>query len=171
MSIDRHSGEVIDVAKNTSGELCAGPLNPDCDPVKGLSRIPWRPDCVAAAIGLMHMSAHGRLVEVCGREVKRLYFGPCPTGEEPYVRGDGEPFCTEALHGVSQNGNALVAVGTNGLSIVGEKGLIRREPLPASKAYGPFEISFGADIIFIWKDASRRDPMIDQAFLVPRQRP
>ena len=29
-----------------------------------------------AAIGLVHFFPHGRIVEVCGNEVKRLYFEP-----------------------------------------------------------------------------------------------
>lgn len=30
--------------------------------------------CLVAAIGLVHFSAHGRLVEVCGNRIRRLYF-------------------------------------------------------------------------------------------------
>jgi hypothetical protein len=36
--IDRRSGGVETIERNTTGGLCDGPLNTDCDPVQGLRR-------------------------------------------------------------------------------------------------------------------------------------
>lgn len=70
----RRTGKVTVIEKNSTGDLCGGPLNASCDPVNGIADEPWRPDCVAIAIGLVHFSPHGRIVEVCRDEVRRVYF-------------------------------------------------------------------------------------------------
>src|SRR6185437_3906330 len=72
--IHRQTGDVIVVQRNASGELCGGPLNTDCDPVNGIISDPWAEDCVVLSIGLVHFAPHGRIDEVCGDRVKRLYF-------------------------------------------------------------------------------------------------
>jgi len=52
--IDRRSGNVTQVERNTAGGLCGGPLNSACDPVNGITAVPWNPDCIVAAVGLVH---------------------------------------------------------------------------------------------------------------------
>jgi hypothetical protein len=64
------------VEKTSSNDLCSGPLNTGCDPVNGIAIEPWKPDCVTIAIGLVHLMAHGRLVEVCGDNMRTLYSKP-----------------------------------------------------------------------------------------------
>ena len=64
--INRKTGKIVVVERNISGALCGGPLNSACDPVNGIAPEPWRPNCLAVAIGLVHMLTHGSVVEVCG---------------------------------------------------------------------------------------------------------
>src|SRR5262249_29218718 len=90
--IDRRTGAVTTVESNASGELCGGPLNSDCDPVTAMVASPFGRDCVIAAVGLLHLTSHGRLVEVCGASVRRLFARPY--GEQRPWRGHkmNEPF-------------------------------------------------------------------------------
>jgi hypothetical protein len=74
--IDRRTGVVASIDRNTTGDLCGGPLNPECDPVTGITDVPWKPSCVAVAIGLVHFLPHGRMVEMCGEDVQSVYFKP-----------------------------------------------------------------------------------------------
>lgn len=170
MSIDRQSGEVVDIARNTSGELCGGPLNPYCDPVNALAPIPWKPDCAVAAIGLIHFAPHGRLAEICGGRVERLYVGPCPYPSDPLsAYSDGEPYCTEAFYGVAPHDGSLMSVGTSGISIVAEDGTAQTQPLPAFRNFGPFEVSFGRDVVLVYNKAGGRNAITPETpLLVPR---
>lgn len=146
--IDRRTGEVAVPQRNVSGDLCGGPLNPDCDPVAGLAPAVEKSGCVVAAVGLRHMGAHGRIVEICGDRVERLYTGPCPDDlpKEQLMRTgtDGERLCTEPFSGVMQKGRALVAVSAGGLSTISEPGVAVRAPLPMFADYGPFAVSFNS---------------------------
>jgi hypothetical protein len=97
------TGAVKVSERNATGKLCGGPLNTDCDPVHAIVTEPWKPSCVVAAIGLIHIEPHGRLVEVCGDRVRRLLFRPY--GERS-TRGIGltsgidEPRSTVAFFGI-----------------------------------------------------------------------
>lgn len=84
--IDRRSGKITVLERNSTGELCGGPLNTECDPVTAIAADPWKPGCFVAAIGLVHFSPQGRLVEVCGNQVERLYFRPYGTARPPQSR-------------------------------------------------------------------------------------
>jgi len=156
--IDRRTGKVTVVEKNASGELCGGPLNTDCDPVNGIAIVPWKPSCVAAAIGLVHFSPHGRIVEICGDDVRRLYF---KAHESPPIRGlrsspnreeeeqaelkrTGEPRETVAFFGLARVKDELWASGIDGLYRVAGEQAVTTEPLPRFKAIG--NVSVGYDL-------------------------
>ncbi|MBP7701854.1 MAG: hypothetical protein KA098_04565 [Phenylobacterium sp.] len=138
--IDRTTGQVVIIARNAKGDLCGGPLNTDCDPVTGIAQEPGKPDCIVAAIGLIHMMSRGRLVEVCGERVRLLYQPRCP-GSTP-TPGEGDWFCSTAFFGLGRREDTLVALGVDGLHMIkGEVATTR--PLPSFKAYGAFKIAFG----------------------------
>ncbi|CCD95127.1 exported hypothetical protein [Bradyrhizobium sp. ORS 375] len=59
----------------------------DDEPIHGIVSIPWKPDCVAIAVGLIHMVASGRIMEVCDRSVRVLYERRVP--EETVRNADG----------------------------------------------------------------------------------
>lgn len=159
--IDRRTGQVMVLESNVSGGLCGGPLNPDCDPVNGVAAAPWKPGCVVAAIGLVHMRARGRVVEICGDQVNRVHLGPCPS-DRPEDRTkarakDDEPACTEAFFGLIQHGESLMAVGTGGLTALGRTGLTERTPLPIFRDYGPFAVNFDhPEVVLVRSSANQR---------------
>lgn len=72
--IDLQTGAVSDIERRDTKELCAGPLNSDCDPVTGVIPDAHNKDCVFAAVGLVHMmSSHGSILRVCGEDVSVVF--------------------------------------------------------------------------------------------------
>ncbi|MBP2161266.1 MULTISPECIES: hypothetical protein [Asticcacaulis] len=140
-AIDRRTGK-IRLIENEDGELCGGLLNTECDPVNGLAAVPWRPDCVAAAIGLVHMMAHGRIATVCGASIKTLYSKPFgDKSPNPDLKPE-DAYMTVPFFGLTAVGDRLLAVGGDGLYTIGETGAPEFEAMPAFKKAGPFRISF-----------------------------
>jgi len=130
--IDRRSGQVQTIEENATGELCDGPLNTGCDPVQGLADIPWRPNCIVAAVGLIHLLAHGRLTKVCPDGIEQLYAATEGEFEDPErareaARGG---YGSIAFFGVAATGNGLLAVGHNGLHRLAADGTTSHVPLP-----------------------------------------
>lgn len=134
--VDRRTGQVTIIERRDTGEICDGPLNTDCDPVNGLAPEPWKPGCVAVAIGLIHMNGSGRIVEVCDGQVRRLYETPC-VREPP-----AEPGCSEPYFGLVQMGDALWAVGAGAILVLDRTSAAKQTPLPPFTRYGPFSVNF-----------------------------
>lgn len=132
MRIDRRSGRVTRIERNATGALCGGPLNTNCDPVHGLANIPWRPNCLAAAIGLIHFMSHGRLAMVCDDRVEQLYPEvPGASGQRGRAEEDDEddPGST-AFFGLAAIGNELLTIGDDSLHRVRSDGSATVTPLP-----------------------------------------
>lgn len=158
--IDRRDGQVATIERNQSGELCGGPLNTSCDPVNGVAVSPWKPSCVVAAVGLVHMMAHGRIVEVCGTEVRRLYFKPLDPQPPQGALEDGEPSSTIAFFGLAHGGHALWAIGIDGLyRFTGPQSPDFR-PLPKFQNRGGYWVSFDVPgIALVMTDVNQRASM------------
>lgn len=140
--ITRTDGTVESIEENRSGDLCGGPLNTACDPVNGIVVAPWNPSCVVAAIGLVHFMAHGRIIEVCGKDVQRLYFkalDPQPPGG---TLDDGEPSSTIPFFGLNRTNSTLWAVGVDGLYRFDGKRAPEFRPLPDFEKKGGYWVSF-----------------------------
>ena len=71
--VDLRTGVISDVERRDTKELCAGPLNSSCDPVTGVIPDPQNKDCILAAVGLVHMLEHGRILRVCGKDVSLVF--------------------------------------------------------------------------------------------------
>lgn len=71
--VDLRTGIVSDIERRDTKELCAGPLNSDCDPVTGVIPDPLNKDCILAAVGLAHLASHGRILRVCGKDVYLIF--------------------------------------------------------------------------------------------------
>lgn len=140
--IDRSDGQVATIERNQSGELCGGPLNTSCDPVNGVAVSPWKPSCVVAAVGLVHMMAHGRIVEVCGREVRRLYYKPLDPQPPRGTLDDGEPSSTVAFFGLAHGDHELWAIGVDGLYRFTGPQSPEFRPLPKFQNKGGYSVSF-----------------------------
>jgi hypothetical protein len=139
--IDRRTGRVEDLRSAIGGGLCAGPLNPDCDPVTALAPMPGKPRCIAASIGLVHMLSHGRIIEICDRAVRRLYLKAQP-GEWGQKIKDGEPVASVPFFGLVANDAELWALGTNGIHRIDADGAAKVTPLPALRPVGNLLVSF-----------------------------
>lgn len=140
--ITRGEGKMEVVEKNRSGELCGGPLNTGCDPVNGIVASPSKPSCVMAAIGLVHVISHGRIVEVCDKTVRRLYFKP-DAPQPPYGKLDeGEPANTIAFFGLTRVGDTVWALGTDGLYRFDGESSPQFRPLPKFENRGGYQVSF-----------------------------
>jgi hypothetical protein len=140
--IDRGSGKITAIERNATGELCGGPLNASCDPVNGIASEPWKPGCIAAAIGLVHFHPHGRVIEVCGDQVERLYYKPYGDKPSGGSRKTDEPFSTVAFFGLTREGDTLWAVGIDGIYHIGPGGTAHFGPLPSFKEIGGIRVSF-----------------------------
>jgi hypothetical protein len=140
--IDRRLGTVTTIEGNRTGSLCGGPLNTKCDPVTGLTAAPWTKGCVVAAVGLAHLSEHGRLVEICGDQVERLYYRrqgrPVDSGQDEVDdRGD-----TTAFSSLVRTNDSLWAAGSDGIYRVRKRGAVEYVPLPKFQKIDGIEVSF-----------------------------
>lgn len=147
--VDRESGVVRKIERNATGDLCGGPLNTACDPVHGIAVIPWKPDCVAAAIGLVHMFARGRIAEICGEKVEQMLALPSDRHADApgaAVGGHGAvPF-----FGIVGAGETLLAAGADGLYRLGPKGLVERRPWPRFEEIDGLLVSFALpDVVLV----------------------
>ncbi len=126
-------GRVARIAERGGG-TCAGLVDEECHPIHGLAPVPWKPGCIAAAIGLVHMfMSEGRLVEVCGDQMRELL--RVPLSNEP--QGPAVAF-----FGLTAMGGSLVAVAGEGVYRVRERE-VRREALPTFREVGAFRVSIG----------------------------
>lgn len=168
--IDRQTGKV-DAIDRRGHELCSGPLNGDCDPVNAIVDDPWKDGCLVVAIGLVHFAPHGRLDEICGDHVDRLWFRAFPTeGRERKPLPGEEPFRTEAFFGLARSGSALMAVGLDGLYRFQGHGEPMRMPLPEFETIDGVAVSFALpDVVLVLTGINQRRSLSGTVpLLVPR---
>ncbi|MEO7680730.1 MAG: hypothetical protein ABIS14_08570, partial [Sphingomonas sp.] len=141
--IARADGKVSILSRRPGGDGCNGPLSADCDPVNGIAPAPGKPGCVVVAIGLVHFMPHGRLTEVCGNTIARLYFKPYTIEQHwRYEPAAAEPFETVPFYGLVEADNALWAVGIDGLYRIGTDGSFVFSKLPPFRDIGGMSVSF-----------------------------
>jgi hypothetical protein len=166
--IDRRTGQLVAIEQKGPG--CEGPLNGSCDPVNGIATVPWKPDCIAVAIGLVHFVPHGRIVEVCKNHIRRIYFKPLGERTANAEARGSEPFETAAFFGLARIGNELVAAGIDGVYRIDASGKARSTPLPKFKKIGDIDISFDLpDLVLVLTKINQRQSISGSApLLVPR---
>ncbi len=150
--IDRRSGRIETIAHSATSDRCDGPLSTVCDPVQGLATPPWRPDCVVAAIGLIHMLEHGRLTLVCPDRIEQFYVAMDSEAEgQPGTEGAAEgDYGSIAFFGLAASGNGLIAIGHNGLHRIGPNGSATVIPLPRFTRVGNVLVSFALpDVVLV----------------------
>ena len=118
--IDPNTGAVQVISSETWPGICSGPLSADCDSVFALAPSPWRADCIVAAVGSLHLTVNGRLLEVCDTRVTRLYFRRLDNDDMwDWIKHDpmigGEPALTVGFYGFARHGGELVALGFDGI--------------------------------------------------------
>jgi hypothetical protein len=165
---DLNTGVVSSIDRR-SAELCSGPLNADCDPVQGVAPEPWKPGCVVAAIGLVHFMPRGRLVEICGEDVRVLLSRPYEAAREGTNPKKASDWETVAFFGVAADGNRLVAAGIDGIYRVSPE-RVEREPLPEFKDVGGMKVSFGVPgLVLVLTDVNSRKSVSGSVpLIVPR---
>jgi hypothetical protein len=158
--IDRKTGEVSTIEYNRSGKLCGGPLNAKCDPVTGIVSSPTKESCIVASVGLVHMLSHGRLVEVCDRDIRRVYFKSLAHQPPNGKLDDGEPSNTTAFFGLARSGDTMWALGVDGLySFVGAKPP-QFHPLPTFEKRGAYRVSFDVPgIVLVMTNVNQRSSL------------
>jgi len=151
--------------------LCGGALNPACDPVTGLAPDPWHPDCMLAAVGLVHMMSHGGVVRICGKDVSLAYAKPYTLN--PDWEWDGKLSDTEtsvAFQSMAANAKDEKAFAVAGDGIY----TFTQAPLPEFKAFsmrqtGAVDWSHH-DYVLIITHMNQRHSLSGGSFiLVPRQ--
>jgi hypothetical protein len=165
--IDRRTGKVSQVRRNDGAEPCGAVLDRQCDPVNGVATAPWDPDCVVAAVGLIHMLVHGRLVEVCGDRVTPLYAKVMPGPDDwPADQAYGEV----AFFGAHAAGDTLWAVGSDGLYRLRDRKLVDFQPLPDFQTIGGAKISFALPgVVLVMTDINQSVSLSGSVpILVPR---
>lgn len=169
--INRNTGKIVEVERNISRALCGGPLNSSCDPVNGIAPEPWRPDCLAVAVGLVHMLTHGSVVEVCGDAIKPLYVKTHTSGMwAGLLKGRTPPPETVAFFGLTSRDDTLWAVGTDGLYEIDKHGAATITALPRFKSIGGIDVSFdNPQVILVMTSANERHSVSGSVpMLVPR---
>ncbi|TFI57577.1 hypothetical protein E2493_14520 [Sphingomonas parva] len=157
MRIHRRSGRLEKVHSNRSGEICGGPLNTDCDPVNGIVASPSDPSCAVAAIGMLHMMSHGRIVEVCGTRIRRLYFKALAPQPPAGTLDEGEPSSTVSFFGLALAGGDLWAVGIDGLHRLRPGQPPQFRPLPKFTDRGGYMVSFDVPgVVLVLSNANQR---------------
>ena len=141
-AISRADGRIHSIGKNATGDLCDGPLNAECDPVMGIVILPWKPECLGLAVGLLHLSAHGRIVIACDDGIETHYarqFGErFPNQSIP----EAEAYETIPFFKLAVVENNLVTLGMDGIYRIGADGNATIIPLPKFKQIGQFKVSF-----------------------------
>lgn len=157
--ISRVDGRVDVVERNRSGDLCGGPLNTQCDPVNGLAVTPWNPSCITAVVGLVHFMPHGRVVEICDKNVRRVYFKPFDPQPPKGSLDDGEPSSTVAFFGLARTGGELWGIGIDGLYRF-DGGPPQFRPLPTFEQRGGYSVSFAVPgIVLVLTDVNQRNSL------------
>jgi hypothetical protein len=129
-------GKTNVVERKDSGAICGEPLDPACDPVNAIETEPWNPACVVAAVGLVHLGHHGRLVEICGERIRTLY--SAPDADSPTYQGRAVE--TEPFYGLVRAGNTLWAAGVSGIYRI-QKDSVKRQPLPRFQVVAGLDMS------------------------------
>jgi hypothetical protein len=84
-----------------------------------------------AAVGLVHFVPSGRLVEVCGTEVRTFYERPYPLKQSGWKQ-DG----TVAFFDLAVFDDTLCAVGVDGIHRIKSDGSSTVDPLPKFRSVG-----------------------------------
>jgi hypothetical protein len=165
--IDRRTGKVSQLQRNDSGDPCDAVLDRQCDPVNGLASAPWNSKCVVAAVGMVHMSERGRLIEVCGDRIEPLYAKALP---DPNDAPGVKPFNEVAFFGAHQAGDALWAVGIDGLYRFRDRKLVDFAPLPAFRTVDGVRVSFDLPgVVLVMTDINQSVSLSGSVpMLVPR---
>ncbi|HEY1604096.1 MAG TPA: hypothetical protein VGF77_00690 [Allosphingosinicella sp.] len=158
--IDRRTGKVANVERVEGGGACGRPLDSKCDPVDAVATIPWKPDCVAVAVGLIHFDSSGRIVSICDDKVDLLFAQPHDLYQQDRAKAAEAAeggFGSVAFFGLTASGNTLVAAGDDGLYRIGPDRHATHQQWPLFKDMDGVLVSFALpDLILVMTEVNRR---------------
>lgn len=169
--VDRRTGEV------TGGDnedafvrACDKATKGDCTPVNDIVAIPWKPSCVALAVGLQHMMSNGALVELCGKSFRPLYRSAYTSAWLRSMLHGRSSEETVPFYGLVAKPASLLAAGLDSLYEIGPHGAMAVVPYPAFTRIGGVDVSFErADVILVRTAAVQRKALSGETLLmVPR---
>jgi len=188
--VDKTTGNVVGVESNEPAGSTRWLLNSDMDPVNGLALEPWHPDCIIAAVGLIHFAPSGRILEICGTRIRRVYFKPfctprpsnvpkdfeqfptpfCGEDGQKAAAGNNYPFSTVAFFGLVSKGDQVWAIGMDGLYQFSRAGEPEFQSLPQFISAGGIEVSFELPhfVLVLTDINTRRSISGSVPMLVPR---
>lgn len=146
--IDRATGRVERHGYSPSHDDCQGQAQLACGNMNGFAVVPWHPDCVAMADGLVHFYPSGRIVQYCPDGISRLYFrnyhvpGEADRPDAKPVDPTVETYPTVAFFGLMAVGDDLVAAGIDGIYHIKADGTAHIDTMPEFKLVGPFAVNF-----------------------------
>ena len=158
LQIDRRNGKVRELMPGSRANAIAP--------------MPWKPDCVAVAEGLIHFYPHGRILGVCSDQVQSIYSKEFvdtrvpPPGYKLAFKMEG----TVAFFGIARVGNELWAAGMDGIYRLKAPGEADALPLPNFKEIGNIRVSFDLpDVILVLTDINSRKSVSGSVpLIVPR---
>jgi len=141
-----------------------------CSSINDFAAIPWKPGCVAVAIGLQHMMSSGALVELCGSSFRQLYRSPYTSGwMRSVLQGRRSPE-TVPFYGLLAKPGSLLVAGLDRLYEIGPKGLMSTDEYPEFTSIGGVDVSFGRpDVILVRTAVSQHKALSSETpLMVPR---
>jgi hypothetical protein len=174
-AVDRTTGTVRSI-ESRSADPCAGILSAECDPVTGIADEPGHPDCVVASIGLRHFLPRGRIVEVCGTAVRKVYssrdsnLGRTLLKRIGIAEDDTDRAVNIPFFGITARENAIWAVSPDCLYQIKPDGSAVAHPLPTFHTVGTIQVSFAdPQFVFVRTDINERHSLSGSVpILVPR---
>lgn len=139
-------------------------------PVFAITAEPWNAHCVALAAGLAHMfMEQGRIVEVCGNELRTIYEKPSSTTSANHAP-EPDPDRTTAFYGVTESGGALWAVSRDAIYRIDASGKATSYPEPHYTNVDGVDVSFDNPAFVLVVAVFDQGPLTNRALpiLVPR---
>jgi hypothetical protein len=139
-------------------------------PVFAITAEPWNARCAALAAGLAHMfMEQGRIVEVCGNELRTIYERPSSTTSANHTP-DFDADRTTAFYGVTESGGALWAVSKDAIYRIDASGNATPYPAPHYKNVDGVDVSFDNPAFVLVVAVFDQGPLTNRALpiLVPR---
>lgn len=159
--IRRQDGKVFPSAENVS-KNCDNALSYACNPVTAIEELPWKPGCVAIALGLIHMGlAEGGILEVCGDAAKLLHSEPL-NPDDPNTLKDksGKHVFNVPFFGLVRYEDGLMASGADGIYKIERDGSARLLPQPQFREVSGVYVSFyRPNIILVLTTINQRRSM------------
>ena len=166
--VDRSTGEVTDIRGDASGGLCAGSPKEGCYAVDNLATEPWNRRCIVASIGFwIAESSTGKIVEICGKQVRPLYFRRSngdPAGPKDGA-AEAQLFSTVGFFSLAVSDGALWAASNGDLYRIDAQGNAQIYSLPRFANVGGMQVSFGSSKFAFVREFA--DPQMP-AIIVPR---